>query len=146
MQLTERDALGAHARDELGISETVTAHPIQAAVVSALTFAVGAAVPLIVALLAPRRRSASSWPGRRWSPWRFSAASAPPPEARASSRGPSALAHAINLNAYADYAEQPGILAAHSAGNSPTTVRISRPTASSTRSATASWPTSACRG
>jgi len=53
MQLTERDALGAHARDELGISETVTAHPIQAAVVSALTFAVGAAVPLIVVLLAP---------------------------------------------------------------------------------------------
>jgi vacuolar iron transporter family protein len=52
-QLTERDALGAHARDELGISETVTAHPIQAAVVSALTFAVGAAVPLIVVLLAP---------------------------------------------------------------------------------------------
>jgi VIT1/CCC1 family predicted Fe2+/Mn2+ transporter len=53
VQLTERDALGAHARDELGISETVTAHPIQAAVVSALTFAVGAAIPLIVALLAP---------------------------------------------------------------------------------------------
>jgi VIT1/CCC1 family predicted Fe2+/Mn2+ transporter len=53
VQLTARDALGAHARDELGISETVTSHPIQAAVVSALTFAVGAAVPLIVALLAP---------------------------------------------------------------------------------------------
>jgi VIT1/CCC1 family predicted Fe2+/Mn2+ transporter len=53
VQLTERDALGAHSRDELGISETVTAHPIQAAVVSALTFAAGAAVPLIVALLAP---------------------------------------------------------------------------------------------
>jgi VIT1/CCC1 family predicted Fe2+/Mn2+ transporter len=53
VQLTERDALGAHARDELGISETVTAHPIQAAVVSALTFAVGAAIPLIAALLAP---------------------------------------------------------------------------------------------
>ena len=53
VQLTERDALAAHARDELGISETVTAHPIQAAVVSALTFAVGAAVPLVVALLAP---------------------------------------------------------------------------------------------
>ena len=52
-QLTERDALGTQARDELGISETVTAHPIQAAVVSALTFAVGAAVPLVVALLAP---------------------------------------------------------------------------------------------
>ncbi len=53
VQLTEWDALGAHARDELGISETVTAHPIQAAVVSALTFGVGAAVPLLVALLAP---------------------------------------------------------------------------------------------
>lgn len=52
-QLTARDALGSHARDELGISETVTAHPLQAAVVSALTFAVGAAVPLLVALLAP---------------------------------------------------------------------------------------------
>ena len=52
-QLTERDALGSHARDELGISETVTARPIQAALVSALTFAVGAVVPLIVVLLAP---------------------------------------------------------------------------------------------
>jgi vacuolar iron transporter family protein len=53
VQLTAHDALGAHARDELGISETVTSHPVQAAVVSALTFAVGAAVPLIVAMLAP---------------------------------------------------------------------------------------------
>lgn len=52
-QLTERDALGAHARDELGISETVATNPIQAAVVSALTFSVGAVVPLIVALLSP---------------------------------------------------------------------------------------------
>jgi VIT1/CCC1 family predicted Fe2+/Mn2+ transporter len=52
-QLTERDALGSHARDELGISETVTAHPIQAAIVSAMTFAVGAVVPLLVAMLAP---------------------------------------------------------------------------------------------
>jgi vacuolar iron transporter family protein len=52
-QLTERDALGTHARDELGISETVTARPIQAALVSALTFATGAVVPLIVVLLAP---------------------------------------------------------------------------------------------
>jgi len=52
-QLTRYDALGTHARDELGISETVAARPIQAAVVSALTFAVGAVVPLIVALLAP---------------------------------------------------------------------------------------------
>ena len=53
MQLTAHDALGAHARDELGISETVTSHPVQAAVVSALTFAAGAVVPLIVAMLAP---------------------------------------------------------------------------------------------
>lgn len=53
VQLTEQDALGAHARDELGISETVMAHPIQAAVVSALTFAVGAVIPLLVALLTP---------------------------------------------------------------------------------------------
>jgi VIT1/CCC1 family predicted Fe2+/Mn2+ transporter len=53
VQLTERDALGSHARDELGISDTVTAHPIQAALVSAMTFAVGALVPLLVAMLAP---------------------------------------------------------------------------------------------
>lgn len=52
-QLMERDALGAHARDELGISEIVTARPVQAAVVSALTFSAGAIVPLIVALLSP---------------------------------------------------------------------------------------------
>ncbi|MBJ6988982.1 MULTISPECIES: VIT family protein [unclassified Devosia] len=53
VQLTERDALAAHARDELGISETVTAHPVQAALVSALTFAVGAVIPLIVVWLSP---------------------------------------------------------------------------------------------
>ncbi|QOF73661.1 VIT family protein [Aminobacter sp. SR38] len=53
VQLTERDALGAHARDELGISETVTAHPVQAAVVSALTFAAGAVIPVLVALASP---------------------------------------------------------------------------------------------
>lgn len=53
IQLTKRDALGAHARDELGISETVTAHPLQAALVSAATFAAGAVVPVIVALMAP---------------------------------------------------------------------------------------------
>lgn len=52
-KLTEKDAIGAHLRDELGISETVTAHPVQAAVVSALTFAVGAALPLGVAAFAP---------------------------------------------------------------------------------------------
>jgi len=52
-QLTRKDALGAHARDELGISETVMAHPIQAALVSAVTFAAGAVIPLIIALVAP---------------------------------------------------------------------------------------------
>jgi VIT1/CCC1 family predicted Fe2+/Mn2+ transporter len=53
VQLTDRDALGAHALDELGISETVAARPIQAALVSALTFALGAMVPLIVVFLSP---------------------------------------------------------------------------------------------
>lgn len=52
-QLMAHDALGAHARDELGISEITTARPIQAAFTSALTFAAGAALPLIVALAAP---------------------------------------------------------------------------------------------
>ena len=49
----EHDALGAHARDELGISETLTARPVQAAFASAATFAVGAFMPLLVVLLAP---------------------------------------------------------------------------------------------
>ncbi len=52
-QLMERDALGAHARDELGISETVTARPVQAAMASAATFAVGAAMPLLAVVVAP---------------------------------------------------------------------------------------------
>lgn len=52
-QLTAHDALGAHARDELGISETMTARPVQAALASAATFAVGAAMPLLVVLLTP---------------------------------------------------------------------------------------------
>lgn len=52
-QLMAHDALGAHARDELGISEITTARPIQAAFTSALTFAAGAALPLIVAIAAP---------------------------------------------------------------------------------------------
>ena len=52
-QLTDRDALGAHARDELGISEVLTARPVQAALTSAATFAVGAALPLLTALLTP---------------------------------------------------------------------------------------------
>jgi len=53
-QLMAHDALGAHARDELGISEITTARPIQAAVTSALTFSAGAAVPLVVALVTPK--------------------------------------------------------------------------------------------
>lgn len=51
-QLTAHDALGAHARDELGIFEGTT-RPIQAALASAASFAVGAALPLLVALLVP---------------------------------------------------------------------------------------------
>lgn len=52
-QLMAHDALGAHARDELGISETLSARPVQAALASAASFAVGAAVPLAVTALAP---------------------------------------------------------------------------------------------
>lgn len=52
-QLMAHDALGAHARDELGISETLRARPIQAALASAASFAVGAALPLIVTVLGP---------------------------------------------------------------------------------------------
>ena len=53
LQLMAKDALGAHARDELGISEISTARPIQAALTSAVTFAAGAALPLLVAGFAP---------------------------------------------------------------------------------------------
>jgi VIT1/CCC1 family predicted Fe2+/Mn2+ transporter len=52
-QLTAHDALGAHARDELGIHETTRARPIQAAVASAASFAVGAAPPALLAALLP---------------------------------------------------------------------------------------------
>jgi VIT1/CCC1 family predicted Fe2+/Mn2+ transporter len=53
IQLMAHDALGAHARDELGISEQSTARPVQAAVVSALSFAAGALPPVVIAMLAP---------------------------------------------------------------------------------------------
>ena len=53
-QLSAHDALGAHARDELGLSDTTAARPLQAAFASALAFAVGAALPLLTAILAPR--------------------------------------------------------------------------------------------
>ncbi len=55
--LMTHDALGAHARDELGISETTAANPLQTALASASSFSVGAALPLIVTALAPHRGS-----------------------------------------------------------------------------------------
>jgi vacuolar iron transporter family protein len=55
-QLMAHDALGAHARDELGISETLKARPIQAAIASAASFSTGGAVPLLVTALAPETR------------------------------------------------------------------------------------------
>ena len=55
-QLMAHDALGAHARDELGISEILTARPIQAAIASAVTFATGAALPLLTVLVAPESK------------------------------------------------------------------------------------------
>jgi VIT1/CCC1 family predicted Fe2+/Mn2+ transporter len=55
-QLMAHDALGAHARDELGISETFRARPIQAAFASAASFAAGAAMPILVTAMAPAAR------------------------------------------------------------------------------------------
>jgi vacuolar iron transporter family protein len=52
-QLMAHDALGAHARDELGISEMLSARPVQAALASAATFAVGAAMPMLTVLVTP---------------------------------------------------------------------------------------------
>ncbi len=52
-QLMAHDALGAHARDELGMSTVLTARPLQAAAASAATFAIGAALPLVTVLIAP---------------------------------------------------------------------------------------------
>jgi len=52
-QLMAKDALGAHARDELGISEITTAQPVQAALTSAATFAIGAAMPLLMVIVSP---------------------------------------------------------------------------------------------
>ena len=55
-QLMAHDALSAHARDELGITEAQTARPIQAALASAATFSVGAALPLLITALSPTAR------------------------------------------------------------------------------------------
>lgn len=52
-QLMAKDALGAHARDELGMSEITSARPVQAALTSAATFSAGAAAPLVLVLLSP---------------------------------------------------------------------------------------------
>ena len=52
-QLMKRDALAAHARDELGLTEIHSARPIQAALASAATFAGGAAMPLLMVLISP---------------------------------------------------------------------------------------------
>ena len=52
-QLMAHDAVGAHSRDELGMSEAISARPVQAGLTSATTFAVGAALPLVAALVAP---------------------------------------------------------------------------------------------
>lgn len=57
-QLMAKDAIGPHARDELGITETGAAKPVQAALTSAATFSVGAILPLLVALAAP-----AAWAG-----------------------------------------------------------------------------------
>jgi vacuolar iron transporter family protein len=54
LQLMAHDALGAHARDELGISDMTAARPLQAALASAASFATGAALPLLVALVSPQ--------------------------------------------------------------------------------------------
>ncbi len=53
VQLMARDALGAHARDELGMSSATTARPVQAAMASAAAFSIGAAAPLLLVMLAP---------------------------------------------------------------------------------------------
>jgi vacuolar iron transporter family protein len=52
-QLMAKDDLGAHARDELGISEITTARPVQAALASAASFSVGAAMPLLMVIVSP---------------------------------------------------------------------------------------------
>jgi VIT1/CCC1 family predicted Fe2+/Mn2+ transporter len=56
-ELMAKDALGAHARDELGLSEVLSARPVQAGLASAASFAIGAALPLATAVLAPSQVS-----------------------------------------------------------------------------------------
>ena len=61
-QLMERDAVGSHARDELGMSEVTTARPVQAALTSAASFAAGAALPVLVVVVTPVARLLPSVP------------------------------------------------------------------------------------
>jgi VIT1/CCC1 family predicted Fe2+/Mn2+ transporter len=58
-QLMEKDALAAHARDELGLFEATTARPLQAALASAVTFVVGALLPVAVSAMVPRGQLAT---------------------------------------------------------------------------------------
>ena len=83
-QLMAKDALSAHARDELGISEITTARPVQAALTSAATFAIGAAMPLLMVVVSPPRRLSPSCPQRHWVFSRFSVQSEQGPAARTS--------------------------------------------------------------
>ena len=68
-QLMAKDALAAHARDELGMSEITTARPVQAALTSAAMFSVGAAMPLLMVVVRPPARLSPSCPGRLWAFW-----------------------------------------------------------------------------
>ena len=63
LQLMAKNALEAHARDELGLSEKLLARPLQAALSSAATFAVGAALPIFTAMLVPQPRAMFAVPG-----------------------------------------------------------------------------------
>ena len=73
--LMAKDALSAHAHDELGISEITTARPVQAALTSAVSFSIGAAMPLLMVVVSPSGGLSPSCPPRRWSFSHFSAQS-----------------------------------------------------------------------
>ena len=81
-QLMAKDALDAHARDELGLNERAQPKPIQAAFASALAFSVGAALPTLTAFLAPQGASSKPSPPPRWFFWSRSARLAPGRAAR----------------------------------------------------------------
>jgi VIT1/CCC1 family predicted Fe2+/Mn2+ transporter len=72
LQLIAKDALGAHARDELGMSETTTARLVQAALTSAIMFSPGAAMPLFMAVMSPVSALIPIVQPRPWASLRFS--------------------------------------------------------------------------